>query len=81
MARRIEVKAGQNYRESGIGFLGSRRRLWTVAQVLKSIDGQAHAVIESADGDRTRKTISTHVLLDRSRYMLEETPAGLAAAA
>jgi hypothetical protein len=80
MRRRIEVKAGQYYREAGIGFLGARRRVWMVRQVLVSIDGQAHATIESVDIEHTVKTISTRVLLDRTRYAREEAATFAAAA-
>jgi hypothetical protein len=70
MRKRGGVSVGGVYRETGRSFLGSARRCWTVDAVKTSVDGQAHAIITSLDFLRTQKTLSTAVLLDKSRYEL-----------
>jgi len=85
MHKRHEVFIGEIYRETGRSFLGVARRCWTVDEVRTSIGGQTHALISSVDFPRTRKTLSSAALLDKSRYELvpvdiENRPAVLLAA-
>ena len=70
MRRKVEVVAGQLYREAGKGYLGSTARCWRVEAVAMGIDGRMHATVSSVDLTHTRKTLSVAVLLDTGRYTL-----------
>jgi hypothetical protein len=79
MARKSEVKVGQQYREPSRGYLGGLGRCWMVERVALGVDGQLHAVVSSVDATHTRKTLAVAVLLDRKRYQLIAEPESRAA--
>ena len=72
MARKAsEIRVGQRYREVGTSFLGSPTPLWAVEGIFTSTDSMTYVRLMNVADSSLRKTLSTNVLTDRQRYVLE----------
>ena len=72
MARKAsEISVGQRYREVGTSFLGSPTPLWAVEGIFTSTDSLTYVRLMNVADSSLRKTLSTKVLTDRQRYVLE----------